>query len=304
MTTRCLVPCAAAAILLLLAPGTVRGQQAEKPQQPAPLAIDWIHGPATAELGGNVAKIEVPKGFIFTGPEGTRKLMERMGNRPSAEELGLLAPASQEKDWFLLFSFHEVGYVKDEDKDKIDAKALLQSIREGTEEGNKWRAQKGIAPLHVVGWSDEPHYDPQSHNLVWAIEARVGGDRRVVNYDVRLLGRKGYMSVTLVTDPPALAAEKPEVEGLLRGFSYQQGSRYAEFMKGDKVAEFGLAALVAGGAGAAAAKLGLFAKLGKVLARFAKLIAVGAAALFAAIRKLLGLKPKKQDPSQAPPAQA
>lgn len=298
MTTRFLVPCAAAAILLLCVPGPARGQQAGQPQQ-APLAIDWIRGPATAELGSH-AKVKVPAGFVFTGPEGTRKLMERMGNRPSPNELGFLAPASQAKDWFLLFSFHDVGYVKDEDKDKIDAKALLESIRAGTEEANKWRAEKGITPLHVVGWFDEPHYDAQSHNLVWAIEAKEDGGGRVVNYDVRLLGRKGYMSVTLVTDPPALAAAKPEVEGLLGGFSYNQGNRYAEFLKGDKVAEYGLAALVAGGAGAAAAKLGLFAKLGKILARGAKLIVVGIAALFAAIRKLLGLGSKKKEPGPAP----
>lgn len=109
------------------------------------------------------------------------------------------------------------------------------------------------------------------------------------------------MSVILVTDPEELAVAKPRVASLLGGFSYQQGSRYAEFIKGDKVAEYGLAALIAGGAGAAAAKFGLFAKLGKLLARGAKLIVVGIAALFAAIRRLLGLGPKKETTEATPP---
>jgi uncharacterized membrane-anchored protein len=103
---------------------------------------------------------------------------------------------------------------------------------------------------------------------------------------VRLLGREGFMSVTLVDEPGKLARSKPEVVKLLSGFEYKQGKRYSEWVPGDKVAQYGLAALVAGGAGAAAAKLGLFAVLGKLLAKGGKAIVALLAALALGAKQL------------------
>jgi uncharacterized membrane-anchored protein len=131
------------------------------------------------------------------------------------------------------------------------------------------RKEKGFAPLNVVGWYEKPHYEAQSHNLVWALLAE-SKEGKVVNYNVRLLGRHGFMSTVLVTDPSTLAACKPEVDNIIKSFSYKSGKSYAEFVKGDKVAQYGLTALIAGGAGAAAVKLGLF----KILAKFWKVVAV------------------------------
>ena len=94
------------------------------------------------------------------------------------------------------------------------------------------------------------------------------------------------MSVTLVTDSHTLTMDKASVEAVLAGFSYNQGSRYMDFVPGDEMAGYGVAALVAGGAGVAAAKLGLFAVLGKFLAKMWKLVIVGVAALGAGIKRL------------------
>ena len=158
----------------------------------------------------------------------------------------------------------------------------------------------GGGEIHVVGWFEKPHYDAESHNLVWAIEAKGEVDTdRSVNYDVRLLGRKGYISATLVTDPGPLHADLPHVQTLLSGFSFQEGKRYADFVSGDKVAEYGLTALIAGGAGAAAMKLGLFAYLGKLFAKGGKLIVAGLVALGAGIKKMLGMRKKEE--AGAPP---
>lgn len=251
--------------------------------------IDWIEGPFTADLGDDLARIEVPEGYLFATAGETRKVMELTGNPPTGREVGLIMPAAEGKSWFLVFEFDEVGYIKDDDKDKIDADAILEGIKEGTEASNEQRKEMGSDAIHVVGWFERPHYDERSHNLVWAIEAQGEADPgRVVNYDVRLLGRRGYISATLVTDPQALSADLPHVQNLLSGFAFKPGNRYAEWVSGDKVAEYGLTALVAGGAGAAAAKLGLFAKLGKLLAKGGKLIIIALAALAAGLKKLLG----------------
>lgn len=262
--------------------------------------IKWTAGPTTAELGDDLARIDVPEGYVFAGGDETRKFMEMTGNPPSGRELGVIMPAEEGKNWFLLFEYDEVGYVKDDEKDKIDADAILESVREGTEASNEERKKLGGGEIHVTGWFEKPHYDAKSHNLVWAIEAKGEVDTdRSVNYDVRLLGRKGYISATLVTDPGSLHADLPHVQTLLSGFSFQEGKRYADFVSGDKVAEYGLTALIAGGAGAAAVKLGLFAYLGKLFAKGGKLIVAGLVALGAGLKKIFG-GGKKED-TGAPP---
>lgn len=263
--------------------------------------IEWTPGPTTADLGSNLAQIEVPEGYVFADGDNTRKLMELYGNPPTDREVGAIAPTAKDENWVLVFEYDAAGYVKDDEKDKIDAKAILESITEGTEASNEQRKEMGADAIHIVGWYEQPHYDSKTNNLVWAIEGKDDpGGNRFVNYDVRLLGRRGYMSATLITGPESLASDLPKVNGLLTGFSYKQGNRYAEWVQGDKVAEYGLTALVAGGAGAAAVKLGLFAKLGKVLAKGWKLVVVGFAALAAGLRKLFGRKEEETPTAAAP----
>lgn len=66
------------------------------------------------------------------------------------------------------------------------------------------------------------------------------------------------MEVTLLTEPEALDGSLRSLKDLLKGYSFTSGEKYAEFKSGDHVAEFGLAALIAGGAAAVAAKKGFF----------------------------------------------
>jgi uncharacterized membrane-anchored protein len=176
--------------------------------------------------------------------------------------------------------------VKDEERDKLDADAILTNIKEGTAAGNEERKKRGWASINIVGWEQQPKYDPASNNLTWAIRGQ-SGDDQIVNFNTRILGREGVMEVALVCDPPQLAGVLPTSQKILGDYSFNQGKRYAEFRQGDKMAAYGLAALITGGTVAAAAKSGLLAKLLKVLAKFGIFIAAGAAALF---KKLFGKK--------------
>jgi uncharacterized membrane-anchored protein len=278
----------AAAVLTLAV--SASAQEGQAPE------IHWIPGPTTAQMGDGLATIQVPEGYRFADKAETQKIMKLTGNPLTEQEIGLIAPASDDNFWFLVFEYNEAGYVKDEDKDEIDADAILDSIREGTEASNEERKEMGVDPVEVVGWFEKPHYDANTHNLVWAIDLK-SKQEGFVNYDVRLLGRRGFVSATLVTGRDALSADLPHVQSLLGGFSFNEGNRYAEWKAGDKVAEYGLAALVAGGAGAAAMKLGLFAQLGKLLAKGWKLVVVGFAALAGWVKRLFG---KKQEETQTP----
>ena len=247
-----------------------------------PAGINWVEGPRTVDLGQNIAMIELGQNYLFAGAEDTKKLMASVGNPPTNHEVGLVIPKNREAGWFIVFEYRPVGYVRDTEKDSIDSDAILKSIKAGTEKANKVREEKGFAPLNVIGWHENPHYDTQSHNLVWALLAE-SKDGQVVNYNVRLLGRHGFMSTVLVTDPSTLAACKPEVDSIIKNFSYKSGKSYAEFVKGDKVAQYGLTALIAGGAGAAAVKFGFL----KILAKFWKIVAVAIIGFFGVLWRII-----------------
>jgi len=253
-------------------------QEANRPK------IAWVDGPATAQLG-DIAEIKVPAGYRFTGKDGTRTFLEMTGNPPSGEELGTIVPRSKSEDdqefWFVIFEFQDTGYVKDDDRDKLDPDGLLKTIRDNTEDANKERLRRGWLPYHIRGWYKPPFYDTQTRNLTWAMQGystNQGKEEASVNYSVRILGRRGTMSVDLVLDPALVDSVVPKFDKLLTGFSYLHGSAYSDFRAGDKVAEYGLATLVAGGATAIAAKTGLLAKLWK-------LIVVGFAALAGMLKR-------------------
>jgi len=290
MTFRRLAFQLAMSFCFLLSVGIKSSTLADDPKsnEAARPKIDWIDGPVTARLG-NVGQIKIPEGYRFTGKEGTRKFLELTQNPPNGNELGTIIPmetkesnGGESKDfWFVIFEFNEVGFVKDDDRDKLDADALLKSIKESTEESNSERAKRGWPAYHVVSWYKPPFYDASTNNLTWAMQGYSQSDNKQessVNYSVRILGRRGTMSVDLVLGPDQVGEVVPKFNALLPGYSFLPGSMYSEFRAGDKVAEYGLATLVAGGATAIAAKTGLLAKLWK-------LIAVGIAALVAFLKR-------------------
>ena len=262
----------------LLVPALLLFTSAGAEESNAP-KIDWQTGPTVAKLG-SIAQINIPEGFLFAGPDDTRTLLDLMQNPTSGQELGLMMEANDH--WFVLFEFDPVGYVPDEEKATLDAAAMLKSIREGTEAGNVERRKKGWPEMAITGWEMEPHFNDQTKNLEWAIRGETQG-RPVVNHNTRLLGREGVMRVTLVANPTEMKIALPEYQKIIAGFGYTEGHRYAEYKKGDKMAKYGLSALVVGGAAAVAAKAGLFKWLWK-------LIVVGGVAIAGFFKKLFGGK--------------
>ena len=245
------------------------------------VGFDWQFGPAVAQLGDGLAEVEIPDGYMALGREETQRLMEYLENPVNGTEVGTIAPAEDDASWFIVFEWDDIGYVPDEDHEDIDAAGLLSSIREGTEAANEERAKRGWATMEIVGWQEEPHYDENTQNLTWAVLGRSGGYDNV-NRIMKLLGRRGVMTATLVSDLHILPVASVETDQLLADFRFQPGNTYAEYIPGtDKLAEIGLAALIVGGAGAALVQTGL-------LARFWKVILAGLAAVGGGIAKLFG----------------
>jgi len=246
--------------------------------------LDWIKGPTKVSVGSN-ATFDVPKGFIFLNPKDTETLMEIFQNPRSSQNRYYFSP--EDMSWFGLFSYENTGYIKDDEK--IDDYKALESFKRGTQEGNKIRIKNGWEPMKILGWKYRPFYDSQTQRLTWAIDA-ISGNEPIINYNTRILGRSGVTSVTLVASPNNLEKDIREFKNSINGYRFNRDDTYASFKEGDKVAEYGLMALIAGGAAAVATKKGLWAVIVGAFAAFWKLIIAGAIALLAGIGKFFGKK--------------
>jgi uncharacterized membrane-anchored protein len=281
------------------APKPAPAAEAESEEDKLFKSIEWTKGPEKVVIGDQ-GELQVPEGLAFTAGDGTRKMMKLMQNPTDGSELGLLTTGKLE--WFVLFEFEDIGYVKDADKEKLDSAEILDSIREGNEAGNEERARQGWPPIKIVGWHTSPFYNKDTNNLEWCIEGESEG-RKIVNYNTRILGRRGVMSANLLVRPDRLNETLPEVKKILAGYTFTAGQRYGEWKAGDKVAKYGLSALVVGGAVGMAAKMGFFAKLAASLGKLWKFIILGLIGVGAFLKKLLTGRQKEPEQAEVPPAQ-
>jgi uncharacterized membrane-anchored protein len=294
---RALLVAASAAFLatvVLSTPLHAQDSEAESRARNLMARIQWVDGPTKGKLG-IVAEVGVPAGCQFTDAQGSKLFMELTENPSSGDELGVLLCENKATDshWFVLFSWDASGYVKDDEQGTLDRKAILESLQDGTRAGNAERRAAGWSELELVGWQLAPFYDPTTHNLTWSTKLREkGSDDETINHSVRLLGRGGVMHADLVIDPTELATSLPVFGQMIGQYEFVPGQTYAEWRDGDKIAEYGLTALIAGGAGAAAVKMGFFGKLWKlilgVLIALKKLVVVVVVAIAAGVKKLLG----------------
>jgi uncharacterized membrane-anchored protein len=245
--------------------------------------FSWVKGPGTAKMKG-VAQMDVPPGYMFTGSDGTQRILEAMGNLVGDSEIGFLSPTNVA--WFVVFTFNEEGYVKDDDKDSLDSAKMLKTIRQGNQYANEEKRKIGLTEMKLIGWEVEPQYNDATKNLEWALRFEADGDQ-VVNYNTRVLGRRGVMEVQLVVEPDALQATLPAYRQLMTTFDYQPGQTYAEYQPGDKLAKYGLAALITGAGVAVAAKTGLLAGILLFIKKGWKIIVGAVGAIGALLKRLV-----------------
>jgi len=243
-------------------------------------------GPKDIDLASQ-ATLHLPAGHVYIPQPQAMKLLNAMGNPGQDDRLqGLVFPQNDD-GWFATIRYESSGYIKDDDAKDWNADDLLKSYREGTEAANEERQKMGVPALEIVGWAEKPAYDAATHRLVWAMSSRHKGetanDAQGVNYNTYALGREGYFSLNLVTDLKDLPAHKGSAQTLLGALAYKDGKRYGDFAAStDRVAEYGLAALVVG---VGAKKLGLLAVGAAFFAKFAKVILLAVAAFGGAFMK-------------------
>lgn len=250
-------------------------------------------GPAEIPLK-NQGTMKLPAGYVFIPQPQAGQVLKAMGNGDDPSRLGLIFPGG-DSQWMVVPRYIDAGYVKDDEARDWKSKEMLEGMKAGAEETNKERAARGIPEMEIIGWVQQPQYDAASHRLVWSIESKdkgaPAGENNGINYNTFVLGREGYISMNLVTSKNSLEQDKPAAAELLAATSFNDGKKYSDFNSStDKVAEYGIAALVGG---IAAKKLGLFAVIAAFVAKFFKVIAIAAFGGLAALGKLF--KGKKDE---------
>lgn len=254
----------------------------------------------TITLPGNIATLQLPAAFVYLDPEKTEVLLvDGWGNPPGNETLGMVLPAGvnpiAEEGWGVVVTYDDDGYISDAEADAIDYDEMLADMKESSIAESQERENQGYGSMLLVGWAEPPRYDKVTHKYYWAQEFDTDADINSLNYNIRVLGRQGVLNLNAVAGMNQIGIIKNEMPGLLAVTDFTPGNRYEEFdASTDRVAEYGLAALVAGGV---AAKMGLFAKIAAFVVAFKKFAFITIAALVAGFNKLLrGKNANKSDP--------
>ncbi|MCH1625276.1 DUF2167 domain-containing protein [Ferdinandcohnia quinoae] len=246
---------------------------------------NWIEGGQPVDLGG-IATVDLDPEFVFLDGENTKRMSQDYGETVTGLEVGSIFPMDENATWRVYFDYEESGHIKNAKKEKIDAKALLKSYKEGTEEANKER-QPGDR-FYVKDWDIKPFFEDETYNLTWSILLEDENKETFLNYNTRILTREGNISIVLITDPQNRDAHRKLLEEkILSKFKVNDGKRYEDFDKStDKVSEYGLSALILGGAGLAVAKkAGLLATILVFGKKFGVIIVAAIAGLWGLIRK-------------------
>lgn len=232
------------------------------------------------------AQLNLPAGYVFVPRPEADQLMRAMGNMGDERMVGLIFP-QDDQQWMAVVKYENSGYIPDDDARNWNVDDLFNNLKQGTEEANKDRRSRGFPELEIVGWAERPRYDAATHRLVWSMAARSKGAPAEapngVNYNTYALGREGYVSLNLISDIKTVEHDKSHAQTLLAALEFTSGKKYADFNAStDRMAEYGLAALVGG---VAAKKLGFFALMAAFFAKFAKVIGIAVFALGAAAVK-------------------
>lgn len=258
-------------------------------------ALHYQQGHVT--LPGGISELEVPSGFRYLDSAQSRTVLTRYWHNPDGSSLGMLFPSNlsplDEHSWAYVIEYDPSGHVKDDDAGDINYDDLLKEMRDDMGEANKERTAAGYEPVALVGWASAPYYDKATHTLHWAKTLKFGDSPdNTLNYNVRVLGRKGVLILNAVGSEQQLGDIRASIPGLLGAVSFAKGQQYTDFNSGlDEVAAYGIGGLIAG---KVLAKVGLFA----VILKFWKLGLLALSGAWAGIKRFL--TGKKLAPAAGP----
>lgn len=212
--------------------------------------LDFKQGKIT--VGSNLATLDLSDEFYFLDVKDANYVLTTLwGNPPGDSTLGMVFPADKtplDDTWGIEVSFDDIGYVSDEDAGSYDYDELLKTMQQDMQDENEWRRENNYDTLELLGWAAPPHYDAEGRKLYWAKELRFNGEESTtLNYNIRILGRKGVLVVNFIADMDMLDQVNKAVPTVLKMTNFTDGNKYSDFNPSmDKVAAVGIGGLIAG----------------------------------------------------------
>lgn len=250
-------------------------------------SLNWLKS-GTHKLPDSDSTITLPEGYIIVIGEDAKKERE-MGEALAPDDIEAVVN-DENFDNTTIFQWVESGYISIDDWGDIDPRLLLESITENTELANVERRKRGYSLIHVVGWLKEPTLSRELNTVYWTVEARDDLGYSIVNSVALSLGRHGYERIVWVTDKGSYVPFGGHLEMMLKAHSFDPTFKYEDYVEGDKMAGYGIAALVAASVGGKVAQAtGLLA----VFKKFIGIIFAVIAGLFYKLRNIFSRNKKK-----------
>jgi len=207
-------------------------------------------------LPGDFAQVYVPNGFKYVNVADTKTILfDIWGNVPynnDVNALGMLVPkdfaVNKDLTYAVEMTFADEGYVKDDEAKNINYDELLADMQASTMESNKELSKMGYTTAELIGWASPPYYDETNKKLHWAKELKFeDAEENTLNYNIRVLGRKGFIELTAISDISNLDAVSKGIPAILTSINFKEGHQYGDFNPDlDKVAAYGIGGLIAG----------------------------------------------------------
>ena len=244
-----------------------------------------VYQTGVIKLEGGNASINVPKGFKFIDAKQAQYVLHDLWGNPEDTSIqGAIVPentgVTYSDCWLFTISFDAMGFVKDDDAKDVNYEELLTEMKTDISTQSVEREKAGYGTMQLIGWASKPFYDEKLKVLHWAKELKFNRDSiNTLNYDLRVLGRKGVYVLSAVGSIKQLPEIKKSISNVLTSIQFNEGEKYANFDSStDTVAAWTIGGLVAG---KVLAKVGFFA----IIAKFGKFIVIGLIAAFAAVKK-------------------
>jgi uncharacterized membrane-anchored protein len=109
----------------------------------------------------------------------------------------------------------------------IDAKAILTELQRSVNRDGEGDAS---VPVEIQGWIVPPSYSESRHALEWALAVRFRNEARpTLNHSVRILSRRGHVSLDAAAPTDRAAELKNDASAILALVKFSAGRGYESF---------------------------------------------------------------------------
>ncbi len=215
-------------------PATLRQIEAELTSLP------WAMGPAVQAVPGASATYRQSRDERWLAGENAVRAMTLLtGSDQWQDDTAVALDIYNQTQ--IVIEHYDVGHVDDADWLELDTAGVLEKAQETLENANEERRRQHYPTGDLAGFALEPEYYEEENAVYWAMRYLSSNGSYYVTGNVLKLSRSGLTHLVWA-GPVSRFQGRRTLEAAMAPFRYDDGARYADFMEGDEVAGFGLAA--------------------------------------------------------------